>query len=150
MQLRRILLEDLPRVMQVEQASYTHPWSEGVMRGCMRMGYDMWLGEVDQIIRSHAVIQMMVDEAHLLNLCVHPALHRRGYGEQMLKHVIERSEALGAHRIILEVRQSNKAAIKLYYASGFERIGVRKGYYPGEEGREDAWVLALEIGVGEV
>jgi len=145
MQLRRMTAQDLDDVMQVEGAAYSHPWSLGVMSGCLRMGYDMWVGEVDQVIRAHAVIQMMVDEVHLLNVCVHPAFQRRGYGDQMLNHVIQRAGELGAHRIILEVRPSNKAAVKMYYAAGFERIGVRKGYYPAEEGREDAWVLSIYL-----
>ncbi len=145
MQLRRMSMDDLADVLQVENAGYSHPWSEGVMRGCVRMGYDMWVGEVDDVIRAHAVIQMMVDEAHLLNVCVHPAFQRNGYGQQMLTHVIERAGEMGAHRIILEVRPSNKGAVKMYYAAGFERIGVRKGYYPGEDGREDAWVLSIYI-----
>ena len=143
--LRQMSLEDLSDVMQVENASYSIPWSQGVMKGCLRMGYDAWVGEVDQVIRSHAIIQMMVDEAHLLNLCVHPAFQRSGYGQDLLTHVIQRSTELGAHRMILDVRPSNKGAIKLYYALGFERIGVRKGYYPGPEGREDAWVLSLYL-----
>lgn len=143
--LRQMSLDDLSDVMQVENASYSIPWSQGVMKGCLRMGYDAWVGEVDQVIRSHAIIQMMVDEAHLLNLCVHPAFQRRGYGQDLLTHVIRRSTELGAHRMILEVRPSNKGAIKLYYALGFERIGVRKGYYPGPDSREDAWVLSLYL-----
>ena len=141
--LRPMELADLDDVMQVETAGYSIPWSASVMKGCIRMGYDAWVGQVDEVIRSHAIIQIMVDEAHLLNLCVHPAFQGRGYGKAMLEHVIERAQALGAHRMILEVRPSNKGAIKLYYALGFERIGVRKGYYPGPEQREDAWVLSL-------
>ena len=62
--LRPMELADLDDVMQVETAGYSIPWSAGVMKGCIRMGYDAWVGQVDEVIRSHAIIQIMVDEAH--------------------------------------------------------------------------------------
>ena len=140
--LRPMELADLDDVMQVEIAGYSIPWSASVMKGCIRMGYDA-SGRSSR--RGHSQSRDHSDHGRR-GSPVEPVrascFSRRGYGKAMLEHVIERAQELGAHRMILEVRPSNKGAIKLYYALGFERIGVRKGYYPGPEQREDAWVLS--------
>lgn len=94
------------------------------------------------MIRGHVVIQCIMDEAHLLNVCVHPTMQNQGLGRRLVEFAVQRCTEVGIARIILEVRPSNKPARRLYKDSGFERIGVRKGYYPAPEGREDAWVLA--------
>ena len=85
-------------------------------------------------------------EAHILNLCIHPELQRRGYGRQLLHALCLRAEALGVERAFLEVRPSNSAAINLYCSAGFEQIGVRPSYYQADGGREDAVIFAAGIG----
>jgi len=72
-------------------------------------------------------------------------LQGKGYGREMLLYLLDLIKKNGAERALLEVRQSNQIARKLYQSMGFEEIGVRKGYYPDHEGREDAIVLALGI-----
>ena len=145
MNVRRMTMADLDLVAEVEGAAYSHPWSANVIRGCLKMGYDAWVAEVDEVIRGHVVVQCIMDEAHLLNVCVHPLMQSQGFGRQLVAFALQRCEELGIARIILEVRPSNKPARKLYKEVGFERIGVRKGYYPAPQGREDAWVMAKYI-----
>ena len=140
--LRPMTDADLPMVAEVEAAAFSHPWSMNVIRGCIKMRYDAWVAELEGVIRGHLFIQCVLDEAHLLNVCVHPTLQGQGFGRQLVAHAEARCEQLGASRIILEVRPSNKPARRLYRDAGFERIGVRPGYYPGQGGREDAWVLS--------
>ncbi len=87
---------------------------------------------------------MAVGEAHILNISVDPAEQKQGVGRKMLEHLI--SIARGkAESVFLEVRPSNIHAIALYEDMGFNEIGVRKGYYPAEHGREDAIMLALQL-----
>jgi len=90
-----------------------------------------------------SVAMVILDEWHLLNLCVYPANQRQGVGRYLLEKLMEQARAQKADRMLLEVRKSNRAAIRLYQSVGFEDIGYRKGYYPSHQGREDARVMRL-------
>ena len=79
-----------------------------------------------------------------MNLCVDPTAQRLGAGRKMLEHMIKRVRSK-AETVFLEVRPSNIKAIRLYNSLGFNEIGIRKGYYPAKNGREDAVMLALEL-----
>lgn len=136
----------LPQVLDVERRSYPFPWTENIFRDCLKAGYSAWvLVSVDGAIAGYALMSMAVDEAHVLNLCVEPASQRRGLGHKLLKHLLKLARAAQATIVLLEVRKSNKAAIKLYESMGFQRLGVRKAYYPAQDGREDALVLGFDI-----
>lgn len=143
---RPMQMEQVSRVIEIERAAYAFPWTEGIFRDCLRSGYSAWLIEdADGEIAGYGVMSFAVDEAHLLNLCVDPSQQRRGLGRFMLGHLIRLARAAGATTMILEVRRSNKAAQHLYRQRGFYRIGERPKYYPAEDGREDAIVLALQL-----
>jgi ribosomal-protein-alanine N-acetyltransferase len=86
-----------------------------------------------------------VGEAHVLNICVDPQQQRKGYGHVILEHLIGIARRHDMEMCLLEVRPSNTAAVALYHASGFNEVGVRKNYYPDENGREDALILARNI-----
>ncbi|MFI3177939.1 MAG: ribosomal protein S18-alanine N-acetyltransferase, partial [Methylococcaceae bacterium] len=85
-----------------------------------------------------------VGEAHILNISVDPVEKNQGIGRKMLENLIDVARGR-AETVFLEVRPSNTAAIALYEDVGFNEIGVRKGYYPAENGREDAIMLALTL-----
>lgn len=136
----------LPQIMLIERRAYPFPWTEGIFRDCLRSGYSAWVVEdVLGTVLGYAVMSFAVDEAHLLNLCIDPHHHRRGFGRLLLNHVIKLARAAGATMMLLEVRRSNRAAIHLYQFRGFYRLGERKNYYPADNGREDALVLGLQL-----
>jgi ribosomal-protein-alanine N-acetyltransferase len=87
---------------------------------------------------------MGVGEAHILNISVHPEEQGQGIGRKMMENLIEKAK-WEAETMFLEVRPSNPGAIALYQKLGFNEVGLRKGYYPAEHGREDAIMLALEL-----
>ena len=87
-------------------------------------------------------MKLILDEAHLLNICIHPQNQGRGLGANALKALISRAESQGAREMFLEVRASNAAAIGLYERAGFNETGQRKGYYPADGSREDAILMA--------
>ncbi len=136
---------DLEEVLQVEFLSYAFPWSRGIFQDCLKSGYDCRVMCVEQEIVGHAIISAAAGEAHLLNVCVRRDLQGRGYGRLFVRQVVQRAKLLGAEQLFLEVRPSNKIALKLYDSLGFIPIGVRKDYYPSDIGREDAQVLALPL-----
>jgi len=137
---------DLPAVMDVEERCYEFPWTFGVHRDCLRVGYSCWvlqLGEVN--LGGHGVMSVAAGEAHLLNLCVDVSARRCGWARRFLGHLIDVARERHAGVMLLEVRPSNVAALQLYEKAGFSEVGLRRAYYPARNGREDAILLALEL-----
>jgi ribosomal-protein-alanine N-acetyltransferase len=137
---------DLQAVAALETASYAYPWTLGIFRDCLRVGYFCRVLEVDGQLGGYGILSHGAREAHVLNLCVREDLRGRGYGRMVLAVLIDAARRLEADTLLLEVRTSNRAAIALYQSLGFNEIGLRKGYYPAMKGREDALVLAMALG----
>jgi len=137
--------DDVHRLMEIEKQVYEHTWTEGIFRDCIRVGYRSWVYLVDGEIQAYGLISIAANEAHILNLCVSLEYQGQGYGKRMMYKLIETAEAEGADSIFLEVRESNFRAIQLYDKQGFNRLGVRKNYYPSGQDREDALVYAKAL-----
>jgi ribosomal-protein-alanine N-acetyltransferase len=136
---------DVPSVGAVERASYAFPWSEGIFRDCLRVGYVCRVVELAGEIIGHAVLSVGAGEAHILNVCVREEFRCRGVGRRLMEHLLERGRVSGMSEAFLEVRPSNTAAIRLYQSMGFRQVGLRRGYYQAVGGREDAAVLRLGL-----
>jgi ribosomal-protein-alanine N-acetyltransferase len=113
-------------------------------------GYPALLALEDDSPAGYGMMSIAADEAHLLNLCTTPEKQSRGLGRHLLRALLRMARDRGAHRIFLEVRPSNPAAIALYHSEGFNEIGRRPRYYPTTQGREDALVMALELVDGDI
>ena len=140
--LRTMTYTDLKHVMEVELQAYPHPWTIGIFRDCIRVGYNCWVATIDEQIVGYGIVMLAAGEAHVLNLCVSPQYQRRGLGRKILGHLMQRAQMAEIDMILLEVRRSNQAAIDLYHSEGFHELGVRNNYYPADQGREDAIILA--------
>jgi ribosomal-protein-alanine N-acetyltransferase len=136
---------DLKAVAAVERAAYLYPWSLGIFRDCLLAGYYCLVVDVGGSVTAYGIMSIAAGEAHLLNLCVHPNAQRLGYGRRLLNALMLRAADADADKVFLEVRPSNKVAIKLYASVGFEQIGIRPAYYQAETGREDAVILAATL-----
>jgi len=144
--LRPMREADMDAVMRIEERAYPFPWTRGIFRDCMRADYPMWVQTLDGEIVGYGVLSVVLDEAHVLNLCTSGEAEGRGLGRHLLHALLRIARAGGARRVFLEVRPSNKRAIKLYDAAGFNEIGRRPRYYPApSNGREDAMVMAIEL-----
>ena len=140
--LRPLEVAHLAQVVDIERRAYAFPWTEGIFRDCLNVGYSAWtVTSAGDEVLAYAVMSMAVGEAHVLNLCVEPAYHQQGLGRFLLTHLQAVARAAGMEIMLLEVRKSNTAAIALYQAMGFHKLGVRKAYYPAHEGSEDALLL---------
>lgn len=136
---------DLDEVARVEAQVYSFPWTLGNFVDSLHAGYSAWTlrhSATNQLI-AYAVVMIALDEAHLLNLSVARDFQRQGYGWRMLDWMAQHVRNYGARHMLLEVRPSNRPAQQLYERYGFERIGVRRGYYPAINGREDAVVMRI-------
>ena len=144
-QLRPMAEEDLARVSAVERESYSFPWSEGIFRDCLRVGYVCRVVEIGFDLVGYGVMSTGAGEAHILNLCVRETMRGRGIGRTLLRQLLDLAVEAGVEDAFLEVRPSNLAAIRLYQSLGFVPVGVRLGYYQAAGGREDATVLRLDL-----
>lgn len=136
---------DLAEVMAIETRAYRFSWTEEVMRDCIRVGYHCRLLELDGRIEGYGILSVAAGEAHVLNLCIAPRVQGRGLAVRLLHHLLELAREGGARTLFLEVRPSNRRALRLYRGMGFCEVGVRRGYYPDEHRREDALVMAKEL-----
>jgi [ribosomal protein S18]-alanine N-acetyltransferase len=138
--------EDLPRVMALENRVYPFPWTLGIFQDCLRVGYCCWVLTLDERIVGYGVMSVVIDESHILNICIDPDWQCRGLGRKLLMRLLKVARQHGADTVFLEVRVSNRAAQSLYRKSGFVEVGQRRNYYPAEnDTREDALLLTLEL-----
>lgn len=143
--LRPMAQEDLDAVIRIERAAYPYPWTLGNFRDCLDSGYSCWVGEADGVIAGYYILIVAVGEGHVLNCCVSPPSQGLGFGHQLMRALLDNARRLGAEIVYLEVRPSNVAALRLYDGLGFRRLAVRRGYYPADQGQEDAVVMCLDL-----
>ena len=138
---------DLDAVLAIECTAYEFPWTRGNFIDSLAAGYDaQLLRDAQGALCGYCVAMRGVQEVHLLNLTVAPALQHRGLGRDLLDRLVSASRQVGARWLWLEVRQGNLRARAVYRRYGFDDIGSRRGYYPAAAGqREDACVMRLAL-----
>lgn len=154
---RRMRVEDLPRVVEIEKDGFRHPWSRDLLERELSHAWSTVLlaleerqvaarlapGERTEVIVGFIVFWLVHDEVHVLNIATAREERRRGIGRALMEEAAEAGRRRGATLATLEVRRSNLAAIALYRALGYRQVGVRPNYY-AEEG-EDAIVMVLDL-----
>lgn len=147
---------DVATVAAIERLVFTMPWSANAYSYELRANplshytvaraRSLPLGAdergIDSSIIGYGGFWMMLDEAHICTLGVHPDWRQRGVGELLLSSMIYEAAQLDAQVVTLEVRVSNLPAQRLYEKYGFTSVGVRKGYY--SDNGEDALIMTTE------
>lgn len=137
---------DVSQMVRIEASAHSHPMSENNLADCFGHLYRViGLMQNDGDLLGFAIVQQIVDEATLLDICLSPQQQGRGYGHLLLTAVIDDAKAAKAVVLMLEVRESNLAARALYQKRGFVETGRRKGYYPLADGKEDAILMDLAL-----
>ena len=136
----------LSEVLDIEQASFSDPWSEGMFRQELEEGPGKYsiVFTLDTRVIGYGIGWIVLDEFHLGNLAVSPGHKGRGYGSMILERMIEDVKKKGCRTVTLEVRASNNTAINLYHKFKFKEMAVRKKYYQDE----DALVLLARLDEG--
>lgn len=147
--IRRLQLEDVDRIYEIETLAYPFPWTRRLFVDCLEAGYALFGLQIGKDLVGYTIFNWAVGEAHLLNLCIHPDWQHRGYGSLLLEYAINHVARLENEAIYLEVRTSNTRAAKLYKNRGFRVIGCRRSYYQAGDGREDAIVMRLKLRTGQ-
>ncbi len=138
-------MDDLNAVMSAEVLIYPYPWTLGNFKDSLNAGYSCWMYEYENTFVGYGVLMMGAGEAHLLNLGIAKDWQRQGMGRKLLQHLIKIAREYQADMMFLEVRPSNKSAIRLYEDVGFNEMGIRKNYYPAHNGREDGILMGLSL-----
>jgi len=132
---------DLDEVLEVEQRSFSTPWSRFAFQTELNQNqYALYLvGKWQGRVIAYAGTWIVLDEAHITNVAVHPDWRGRGLSHQLLLALLSAAKARGAVRATLEVRVGNRVAQSLYVRHGFVFNGCRKGYYT--DTGEDALIM---------
>ena len=141
MQLREMNLADVDGVMRIEQQVHVHPWTHGNFNGALNSDSVCKVYENGEEMLGYVVLLPAVDEMQLLNISIAAGHQRKGLGRKLLGEIMEIARGMKMRRMLLEVRPSNVAALGLYRDAGFSEIGLRRGYYLTDNGREDAIVM---------
>jgi ribosomal-protein-alanine N-acetyltransferase len=135
---------DLSDVLSIERVSFRPPWSKRIFLEEMASeSKNYFVLELGERVIGYAGLSLILDEAHITTLAIHPRYRRRGFGEILLRYLISKAKEGGASIITLEVRESNFAARGLYGKLGFKEVGKRLKYYlyPAE----DAVIMTLVL-----
>jgi len=137
----------LDDVMAIEVSAYAFPWSRGNFIDSIAARYPArLLCDATGSLLGYFVAMVGVDEMHLLNITVAPAVQGQGHARFMVGALFDLCRAHAARDLWLEVRESNARARRIYERMGFEQVGVRKAYYPAAAGRrEDAVVMSFKL-----
>lgn len=141
MRLREMSPADMDEVMRIEQSVHAHPWTRGNFTDALKSDSICKVYEEGEEMLGYTVLMPAVDEMELLNISIAAVHQRKGLGRKLLGEGMEIARGMSMRRMLLEVRASNVAAQGLYCAAGFREIGLRRGYYPADNGREDAIVM---------
>jgi len=140
---RLMLATDVDAVARIERASYAFPWKPHLFEDCLRARYRCFVAvDSGDCVLGYGLLSVVLDEAHVLNLCVDPVWRRHGIARLLLDRMLAEAEAAQARNMLLAVRPSNRGARELYADYGFTRMGTRPDYYPASDGREDACLLS--------
>jgi ribosomal-protein-alanine N-acetyltransferase len=136
----------LDAVMAIEKVSFAKPWQRSLFEAELVHRHALVLAALTlpaETLAAYLCLWLVLDEAQVQNLAVHPAFRERGVGRYLLVRGLDEARRRGARLATLEVRPSNLAARRLYASLGFTQVGRRPGYYQIEG--EDALLLDCDL-----
>lgn len=144
MQIKHMDISETASVATLQKGNFTHPWSEQDYMEHLQDQDKIYLTAVqDGAVVGSCVLWCSFETADLCNIVVDTAHRREGIAEALLHQAFQECAGKGVEQILLEVRESNEAAIGLYNKSGFERISLRKNYY--RDPQEHAVIMQKNI-----
>ena len=137
--------EDLPQIMAIEEACFTHPWSEEAYRSDLTqnpVAYYLGIFEGETLL-AYGGLWLVLEAGHITNVAVSPARRQEGLGRRLMLALGAWAKSQGCQTLDLEVRSSNQPALALYRALGFQEDGLRKNYYT--QPQEDAVLMSWQL-----
>ncbi len=141
---RPMTVEDIWAVVEIEKESFATPWTPHAFRLEMKNHLAVYrVVEVDGRVGAYGGMWLILDEAHVTNIAVHPDYRGRHLGSKIMKVLMKEARQRKLLRMTLEVRTQNHVAIALYKKLGFLMAGIRPGYY--QDTGEDALIMWVEF-----
>lgn len=142
--IRKMMVEDVPAVVELDQKSFSLPWPERSFRFELtdNPASRCWVAELDGKVVGMIVVWLIIDEAHVATVATDPDYRRQGIGKRLLSHALLNLMQEGARSSFLEVRESNLPAQEMYRKFGYETSGRRRRYYRDND--EDAILMNLD------
>ncbi len=142
--IREMTLRDLTDVVDAEKTCFPKDaWSEQSFIESLEFDNSFNLvAYINDRLIGYLISFDVLDEGHLLNIAVLPDERRKATGEKIMMFWLNEGIRKGWSFAFLEVRESNRSAIRLYERLGFLEVGSRKGYYSNGE---DAILMTLTL-----
>ena len=142
--IRRMTVEDVPAVAELDRISFSLPWTERSFHFevSSNPASRCWVAEQGGQIIGVVVAWLLLDEVHIATIATRPEFRRQGIAQALLAHVLKSGAQEGALSPFLEVRASNSAAQAMYHKFGYEETGRRLRYY--KDNGEDAILMTLD------
>ena len=129
-EVRRAIPDDATKIAEIESKCFSEPWSEQMLRSYILQGADVFVVSTEGEMCGFSVLdRSLVTEAEIHNVAILPEYRGKKLSRLLMDAMVSTARENGVTRIMLEVRASNQAAISLYTAYGFEKVGIRAGYY---------------------
>ncbi len=137
---------DIPAVREIDRLAFPVPWPPSAYPHELHHSphSHLWVAEIEGRVVGFAVLWLIIDEAHVATIAVHPDFRRQGIAQRLLAHLLQAARQRQARVATLEVRASNQAAQNLYRKFGFQVVGRRPKYYT--DNHEDALIMTVPLG----
>ncbi|OGO25353.1 MAG: ribosomal-protein-alanine N-acetyltransferase [Chloroflexi bacterium RBG_16_51_16] len=142
--IRRMKIEDLKQVIEIDHSSFSLPWPERSFRFeiAENPAAHCWVTEQDGAVVCFLVFWLIIDEAHIATLATRADQRRNGLGTALMSHALKEAASQGAQSAYLEVRAGNLIAQEMYLKMGFVESDRRSRYY--KDNGEDAILMTLK------
>lgn len=134
--------KDIPEVANIEARVFSMPWSEQGFADALKQDTIFVTAKQEEQVVGYCGMYCSFEEGEITNVAVLPEAQNLGIGKKIISGLLRAAQEKNISRIVLEVRVSNLPAIRLYEGFGFQKAGIRKGFY--EKPREDAAIMILE------
>lgn len=140
MELELMNKDHIDGIMEIEKESFAIPWSRASIEKELSNKLAVYIVALEEgRVVGYGGMWHVVNEGHITNIAVHRDYRQRGFGNAIVKRLLEIGKEREMIGLTLEVRKGNAAAIELYRKNGFKLEGIRPEYY--EDNKEDAYIM---------
>lgn len=133
MQIRPMTKGDLETVLEIEQSLFPNDaWSVEMFKDELAevpLSRYVVIAELDNRIIGYASLRFVGSQGDINTIAIREVFQQKGFGKQLLQHLLTVAKEKGVREIFLEVRVDNQLAIELYRKAGFEKLDLRRNYY---------------------
>jgi len=142
--IRKLEPRDCPAITEIEKASFRDPWTrEDFALALARSDILAYVYAPSREVLAYLILQVEDPNLHIMNLGVHPDHRRQGIALKCLRFAERLARQRGAHRLDLEVQESNLPAQLLYRKAGYRAIRILRNYY--SDTQEDGYRMVRSL-----